>query len=171
MLIFLIGYMGCGKSTIGRKLSARLGWDLVDTDHLIEQRAGVSVGEIFDKYGEDRFRDMERGVVEDLIARGGDCIVSTGGGLPMWGDNMELMNGAGRTIYLCRTAENIASRLSANGRARRPKLRGLTDDELVEFMSKGIAMRDATYRKAQMVVDAVPLSDSRILDIIEKSII
>ncbi len=120
MLIFLIGYMGCGKSTIGRKLSKRLKWTLIDTDTKIEQREGVSIGEIFDREGELRFREMERECVEELVQDGRDVIVSTGGGLPIWADNMELLNRVGETIYISRTAENIASRLSVAGREKRP---------------------------------------------------
>ncbi len=164
MLIFLVGYMGCGKSTIGRKLSSRLGWRLVDTDHWIEQKAGMTISEIFERHGEEYFRELERKSLEVVIECGEPCIVSTGGGLPTWRDNMELMSGAGVTIYLQRTAENIASRLSANGRAKRPKLRGLSDDELVAYMAENIELRDPFYRRASLTIEAVPLGDGRILD-------
>ncbi len=166
MLIFLIGYMGCGKSTIGRKLSSRLKCDLVDTDHMIEERAGMSISEIFAVHGEEYFRELEYETLMELIENDKSCIVSTGGGLPLWGDNMEVMNASGCTVYIRRTAENIASRLSPHGRAKRPKLRGLSDEELVAFMSKNIAERDNVYRKANHIIDAVPLPDSAILDTI-----
>ncbi len=162
MLIFLIGYMGCGKSTIGRKLSSKLEWDLVDTDRMIETMEGCSVAEIFDQHGEEYFRGMERKVLRLLIEDGRNLIVSTGGGLPMWGDNMDVMNSAGETVYLYRSAENIASRLSPRGREKRPKLRGLNDEELVAYMSENIALRDATYRGAKLTIDAVPLADKEI---------
>ncbi len=166
MLIFLIGYMGCGKSTIGRKLNQCLGWELVDTDKLIEQNEGCTVAQLFDTKGEEHFRELERGVVDSLSKQSHDCIVSTGGGLPIWGDNMELLNGVGETVYLNRTAENIASRLSPNGRYKRPKLRGLNDEELVAFMSKNISQREPIYKKAKLIIDAVPLVDDDILEII-----
>ncbi len=167
MLLFLIGYMGCGKSTIGRKLSKRLRWRLVDTDAEIEQREGATISEIFATRGEDAFRLMERECVERLAAEGENVIVSTGGGLPIWGDNMAMLNSLGETIYIARTAENIASRLSPGGRERRPKLRGLSDEELVEFMSTNIAQRDPKYREAKLVIEAVPMNDTEILDAIE----
>ncbi len=166
MLIFLIGYMGCGKRTIGRKLSARLGCELVDTDHLIEEHAGVTISDIFATKGEEAFREMERAVLLELITEDRSCIVSTGGGLPLWGDNMDLMNGAGCTVYIRRSAENIASRLSMRGREKRPKLRGLNDEELVAFMSKNIAERDGVYSRANHIIEAVPMGDGQILDII-----
>ncbi|MFR9603589.1 MAG: shikimate kinase, partial [Rikenellaceae bacterium] len=89
-----------------------------------------------------------------------------GGGLPVWGDNMTLLNGVGVTVYLKRTAENIASRLSANGRYKRPKLRGLNDEELVAYMSENITLREPIYKCAKLVIEAVPLSDDEILDTI-----
>ncbi len=159
--------MGCGKSTIGRKLNQRLGdWQLLDTDKMIEQSEGATIAEIFESRGEDYFRELERAVVLNLASQDQNCIVSTGGGLPIWRDNMELLNSVGETIYLDRTAENIASRLSANGRYKRPKLRGLNDEELVAFMKSNISQREPIYRRAKLVVDAVPLSDDEILDVI-----
>ncbi len=170
MLLFLIGYMGCGKSTIGRKLSSRLDWDLIDTDAMIERREGISIGEIFDTRGEEYFRGAEQSILTEIIERGRDCIVSTGGGLPMWGDNMSVMNSAGESIYIHRTAENIASRLSPRGRAKRPKIRGLSDEELVAYMSENIALRDPIYRQSSLIIEAVPLSDDQILDTIVEHI-
>lgn len=160
--------MGCGKSTIGRKLSSRLRCDLVDTDQLIEQQAGTTIAEIFSTKGEEYFRELESRTLASIVESGRDCIVSTGGGLPLWGDNMEVMNGAGCTVYLKRSARNIASRLSPHGRFKRPKLRGLSDDELVDFMTKGIAEREGIYSRANHVIDAVPLRDEQIVDEIAK---
>ncbi len=158
--------MGCGKSTIGRKLSARLKCDLVDTDHMIEERAGMTIADIFATKGEAYFRELESTTLAELIEKDNTCVVSTGGGLPMWGDNMEVMNGAGCTVYIRRTAENIASRLSPRGREKRPKLRGLNDEELVDFMAKGIAERDGIYSRANHIIEAVPMGDGQILDTI-----
>lgn len=170
MLIFLIGYMGCGKSTIGRKLSSRLGWELVDTDSLIERQEGRSVGEIFEESGEEYFRALEQSVVAQMSSDGCNRIISTGGGLPLWGDNMARMSAIGISIYISRTAENIASRLSPYGREKRPKLRGLNDEELVAFMAKNIEEREPVYRTADLVIEAVPLSDSEILNVITNHI-
>ncbi len=155
--------MGCGKSTIARKLVQRLGWKMVDTDQLIEQREECSVAEIFESKGEEYFRQCERSLVEELAQEKESCVVSTGGGLPIWGDNMECLNRVGVSVYISRTAENIASRLSPRGRHKRPKLRGLSDDELIEFMSAGIAQREPVYSKATLILEAVPLSDEDIV--------
>ena len=161
--LFLVGYMGCGKSTIGRKLSRALHLSFVDTDNCIEEREGATVFDIFHYEGEERFRAIEREVLEEVICREEASVVSTGGGLPAWGDNMERMNEVGRTVYLKRSAENIASRLSPYGRQKRPRLRGLNDEELVLFMRDDMAKRDPFYSRAVQVVACEGKSDEEII--------
>ena len=165
--LFLVGYMGCGKSTLGRKLARRLGVEYVDTDHEVEQAEGAAVYDIFQYAGEEYFRRAERAALERTIAAGA-AVVSTGGGLPTWSDNMARMNAVGCTVYLRRSAENIASRLSPFGRQKRPRLRGLNDEELVRFMREDMAHREAHYAAAQLVIDCDPLCDDEILDLILK---
>ena len=131
--LFLVGYMGCGKSTLGRKLARRLGVDFIDTDALVEEREGASVADVFRYEGEERFREAERRVLDEVIAAAPFAVVSTGGGLPTWRDNMPCMNAAGHTVYLRRSPERIACRLSPYGRRKRPRLQGLDDEQLVAF--------------------------------------
>jgi shikimate kinase len=161
--LFLVGYMGCGKSTIGRKLARTLHLEFVDTDHCIEEREGATVIDIFHYEGEERFRTIEREVLEEVITAERASVVSTGGGLPAWGDNMARMNEVGRTIYLKRSAENIASRLSPYGRQKRPRLRGLNDEELVIFMREDMAKRDPYYSQAVQVIACEGKSDEEII--------
>lgn len=161
--LFLVGYMGCGKSTIGRKLARALGYRFVDTDSLVEEREGATVYDIFRYEGEGRFRQIEREVLEEVIAEASDVVISTGGGLPAWGDNMTRMNEVGRTIYLKRSAENIASRLSPYGRQKRPRLRGLSDEELVAFMREDMARREPCYSQAVQVIACEGKSDDEII--------
>ena len=155
--LFLIGYMGCGKSTLGRRLARRLGAEFADTDALIERREGASVADVFRYEGEERFREVEREVLEQTLA-GTAAVVSTGGGLPVWRDNMARMNAAGFTVYLRREAEQIARRLR--------RLRGLDDAELVEFMSRDMAAREPFYAQAQLIVDCGELSDDEVVETI-----
>ena len=166
MVLYLTGYMGCGKSTIARKLSRRLNMRRVDTDAEVESREGLAVADIFDRHGEEYFRRAERRVLEAIAAERGDVIVATGGGLPLWGDNMDFMNRTGRTVYIRRTAEQIASRLSPYGRMKRPKLRGLNDEELVAFMREGIGRRSECYERSMLTVDGGEHADEEIVDII-----
>ena len=166
MKLFLIGYMGCGKSSLGKKLAKRADFEFVDMDSIIEQREGAPVADIFHYAGEEYFRKTERAVIEELGEAAGNYVISTGGGVPAWEDNMERMNTIGSTVYLRRTAQQIASRLSPHGRQKRPKLRGLNDEELVEFMTKNMAEREPFYSKATHIIECASYSDEEIIEII-----
>lgn len=168
--LFLVGYMGCGKSTLGRKLARRLGFAFVDTDALVEERAGASVADVFRYEGEQRFREAEREALERAIAASDNAVVSTGGGLPTWRDNMARLNDVGHTVFLRRSAEQIARRLSPYGRHKRPRLRGLDDAGLVAFMERDMAARDPFYSQAQLVVDCDDMSDDEVVDYILEQI-
>ena len=153
MILYLVGYMGCGKSTIAKRIAKQLNIRYIDTDAEVERREGAQIVDIFDYNGEEYFRQAERAVLESIADSGEDVVVATGGGAPAWGDNMEYMNRTGRTVYIRRTAEQIASRLSPYGRMKRPKLRGLNDEELVEFMRAGIESRRAVYEQSMLTAD------------------
>lgn len=168
MLLFLVGYMGSGKSSLGRKIARRLSVRYVDTDTEIEQREGASVADIFCYEGEEHFRRMEHDLIEECASSGEDAVVSTGGGLPVWHDNMELMNAAGTTVYIRRSPEQIISRLTPYGRQRRPKFRGLDDEELLAFMRGNMAEREPFYMRAHKVVDCNAMSDAETVESIVK---
>ena len=163
-LVFLIGYMGCGKSTLGRRLARRLGVPFVDTDSRVEEREGASVSDLFRYEGEQRFREIEREVLDAAIAEYPAAVISTGGGLPVWGDNMARMNAAGCTVYLRRSAENIAGRLSPYGRRKRPRLQGLNDEELVAFMTRDMASREPFYSRAKLILACDSLPDDELVE-------
>jgi shikimate kinase len=162
--LFLIGYMGCGKSSLGRKIAKASGMQFMDMDSIIEQREGASISDIFHYEGESYFRAAESALIEELGHSDGDMVISTGGGAPAWGENMELMNSLGTTVYLCRTAEQIASRLSPHGRQKRPKLRGLNDEELVAFMRENMAERHPFYAKAKHTLECAERSDAELIE-------
>ena len=149
MRLYLVGYMGCGKSTIGRKIARFAHLRFVDTDSMIEQREGATVADIITYRGEEYFRQVEHS-----------------GGLPIWGNNMELIGQLGLSIYLRRTPENIISRLSPYGRQKRPKFRGLNDEQLLAFMTSHMAEREPIYSQADVVIDCDKLSDNDIIDLI-----
>ena len=169
MILFLVGYAGSGKSTIARRIARRLGLRVVDTDKCVEEQVGASVADIFLYEGEEYFRRSERKVVEELTSDA-DLIVATGGGLPTWSDNMELLNRRGITIYLRRKPEQILSRLSAYGREKRPMFRGKNDEELLAFMYEQLAQREAYYAASKIVVDCATLSDDELVEYIVSKI-
>ena len=162
--LFLVGYMGCGKSTLARKVARRLGVEAIDTDRVVEEQEGASVFDIFRYEGEERFRQIEREALERIIADPRTAVVSTGGGLPVWRDNMARMNEVGTTVYLRRSAEQIARRLSPYGRQKRPRLRGLSDEELVAFMTRDIVEREPFYAQARHTFDCNALSDDEVAE-------
>lgn len=167
MTIFLIGYMGSGKSTLGKTLAGRLRASFADMDRAIEAQAGMSVAEIFAERGEAFFRQMER---EFLAAQGqseGLHIVATGGGAACQPGNMELMNRVGRSVYLKMSPAQLVGRLSAAGREKRPLIRGMNDAQLLDFIATNLAAREPFYEQAQLVIDCGGVSDEYIVRHIE----
>lgn len=171
MTLFLVGYAGSGKSSLGKRLARRLRLRFVDTDKWIELSEGATVADIFHYGGEEYFRRAERNAVESLYSEGENMIVATGGGLPTWGDNMEWLNGHGFTIYLRRSAEQILSRMSAYGRDKRPMFRGKSDEELLAFMQAQMAEREVYYSQAHLTVDCTPISDDEAVEVIVKELV
>lgn len=170
MTIFLVGYAGSGKSSMGRRLARSLELPFVDTDQRVEQSEGASIADIFYYQGEEYFRRAERCAIEDVVRNEGGSIVATGGGLPVYGDNMEWMTSQGVTIYLKRSAENILSRLTAYGREKRPMFRGKSDEELILFMREQMALREPYYMRADIVVDCSLKSDADAVEYIVKKL-
>lgn len=162
--------MGCGKSTLGRKLARTADMLFVDMDSTIEQREGATISDIFCYEGEAYFRQKERALIEELALSNENLIISTGGGAPTWEDNMQRMNSIGECFYLRRTAQQIASRLSPHGRQKRPKLRGLNDEELVAFMTENMAEREPFYAQARYCIDCEAKSDEEIVKLILETV-
>lgn len=144
--IFLIGYMGCGKSTLGRNVAAITGMQFIDLDTYIETRFHANVRQIFDERGEDGFRDIERRMLHE-VAEFEDVIIACGGGTPCFFDNMDYMNERGTTVLLNASLDRLFSRLK-RGRHKRPLLAGKNDDELRQFIIDGLAARHPFYSRA-----------------------
>lgn len=166
MLIFLVGYAGSGKSSMGRRLARRLGVPFVDTDQRVEASEGASVADIFHYQGEEYFRRLEREVIEQIVDESIHAVVSTGGGLPTWKDNMAWMNSRGVTVYLRRSAEQIIARMSPYGREKRPMFRGKSDAELLEFMRMQMTEREPFYAQAKLRVECDKMSDDTVVEYI-----
>lgn len=161
MVFFIVGYMGAGKSSVGREAAKRAGMRFVDMDREVEQIHGMPVAEIFDLDGERVFRKSEREVLEQLAAADDDLVVSCGGGTPCQGDNMSLMNEAGKTIYLKLSPAKLIKRLRP-GQTKRPILKGMDTDQMLALIERMLPEREPFYMRASMVIDCDALSDDSI---------
>lgn len=149
MPLFLIGFMGAGKTTLGHALEARLpGWRYIDLDELVERQAGMSVAKIFALYGEREFRKMERKALNEAACGNDRVIVGCGGGTPCHFDNMELMNSLGPTILLRASNATLLRRLS-EAQAQRPKLNGFSHAEIERYITETLKEREPWYSKAR----------------------
>ena len=120
--VFLIGYMGSGKSTIGRYVAKDMGWRFIDMDDYVERRLGCTISEFFAKHGEEAFRQAEAEALREL-AKEPKAIIATGGGAPCHFDNMEVMRAAGLTIYIKVEPGELAARLKG-AKTKRPIIAG-----------------------------------------------
>ena len=120
--VFLVGFMGTGKTTLGRLLADRLGWEFVDVDDVIEQAEGASIVRIFVEKGESYFREIERGVLAGVLARSGHAVIACGGGTFCIPENQALMERSGITVWLDRPFDRIWQRREELASAR-PLLR------------------------------------------------
>lgn len=160
--IFLIGFMGSGKTTVGKQLALLLHADFIDLDKLIEEKEQASISTIFERNGEQYFRERESFFLKSLAASG-DVVIATGGGTPCFFDNMEWMNDNGVTIYLKATPKLLSDRLRKE-RDHRPLLRGRSDEEVLDFIHQKLSEREKFYATAQVVVGAVSLTGKKLLD-------
>lgn len=155
--IILIGYMGAGKTTIGKALSKELGATFYDLDWYIESRMRKTVAQIFAEKGEEGFRKMEYNMLHE-VAEFENVIVSCGGGTPCFFDNMEYMNQQGQTVYLQASPEVLYGHLLM-GKSVRPLLLGKTREELLVFIKEQLKQREPYYSQARHILN-VDLMDN-----------
>jgi shikimate kinase len=167
--IFLIGYMGAGKSVVGRALSRRYGLTHIDLDWRIEQRFHQKISDMFATIGEDGFRRRERNMLHEVMAIE-DVVVSVGGGTPCFFDNIDQMNSSGTTIYLKCEVDTLVERIKLS-QGKRPIVADKTEAELHTFIAEHLSCRESFYAQAQYVVetDFLNLNDF-VLPFLEKLI-
>jgi shikimate kinase len=146
--IFLIGYMGAGKTAIGKRLSKKLNLQFIDMDTFIENRYRKKINELFAKKGEEYFREIERKTLQEIV-QFENVIVSTGGGTPCFFDNMEKMNRSGQTIYLKIPAEELAARLLRSN--HRPLIQSKNPEEIMQSIGNMLLKREFWYNQASVV--------------------
>lgn len=164
MNIYLVGYMGCGKSTLGKKLASLIKAPFYDLDALVEQQTGMSISEIFDTLGEKGFREIESQCLRN-IPGGIRTIISCGGGTPCYGDNMDYMNRSGLTVYIKIPAEIIASRLFYSEN-KRPLLPYQSREILKDHVARMMEQREQFYSRARLAVEGINLNPNDLLQFI-----
>jgi len=147
--IILLGYMGCGKSTIANKLSGMIAIPYVDLDEYIEKKANLTIKQIFENHGEIHFRKLENSCFIELLNTPGQTIIGLGGGTPCYANNHELLKREDvLSVYLKASVETLFSRLMSN-KNKRPLIAEKSDEEMKEFIAKHLFDRSFYYNQAQ----------------------
>jgi shikimate kinase len=162
MRIFFVGFPGCGKSTVGKKIASRLGYQFIDLDDYIEKRAETAIPEIFKNLGEDYFRKIESYSLKEISGMD-KVVVSTGGGTPCFNNNMELINSTGISIYLKMSSDTLVSRLS-NAEKERPLISGMQGEDLRRWVNTKLNEREFFYAQAHFKVKAKDLKTEELYD-------
>ena len=163
--IFLIGYMGCGKTTLGKPLARLLAMPFIDLDLYIERQCHMSAKEIFLTHGEAHFRMLERKALKEVAQSATSAVVACGGGTPLKANNMEMMNSVGITVWLRTSIDRIVSRLVLpEQRSKRPLLNDMSDDEIRNYVAQGLEARTPFYKQAQLQFDSTFLESEQEID-------
>lgn len=147
--LFLIGFMASGKSSLGSKIARQFHMDFLDLDDAISAREGQSINELFDNHGEEGFRKIESEVLQSVDLE--NKVIATGGGTPIFGDNMLYMKNNGAVAYLVVPTSIIIGRLRQNS-SERPLVKDLSDDELAVYVEKTLEQRKIIYSQADILI-------------------
>lgn len=172
MKIFLLGYMGSGKSYIGKQLAARINQRFIDFDEEIEKSENCSIREIFEKKGEIFFRKLERKVLEEIIVLNEDAVISLGGGTPCYGNNMELIKASKdvTSFYLKLNINTLTERLEAE-KDHRPMISHLeAKEKLEEFIRKHLFERGFYYNQSDYIIECNDISSEEIISKIQENL-
>ncbi|NOQ75200.1 MAG: AAA family ATPase [Crocinitomix sp.] len=164
--VFLIGFMGAGKSRLGKRLSKRMNYSFLDADQEIEKENDATIEQLFDLLGEEGFRTLETNWLQDLDAE--NTIISLGGGTPCFNDNMSLILEKGKSVYLQLEPKVLLDRLQ-NAKGIRPLIEPIKDDKeaLLTFIEEKLKDREDYYNMANYTTKAMSLSAKRLDDLIE----
>ncbi|MBT4344660.1 MAG: shikimate kinase [Flavobacteriales bacterium] len=158
-MIFIIGFMGVGKSTIGKQLALQMNVNFVDVDKEIELSEETSIAEIFNERGEEYFRKIESRIIRRLQP---NSIIACGGGLPCYNDNIKYINDKGVSIYLYADESNILKRIKKNI-ANRPLINDIKKKDLKSYVKSKVRERSDIYNKANFTINTNNKSETEIL--------
>ena len=148
-MLYLIGFMGVGKTTIGKQIAALNKVVFIDTDSQIEKETSKSIKEIFETDGEIAFRKLETDTIRSINRK---AIIACGGGLPAHNNNIEYLKHKGTVIYLKASTETLIKRLEKN-KNKRPLISNLTNVKRLEFIRKILKEREKTYKQADYTIE------------------
>lgn len=171
--VVLIGYMGAGKTTIGRVLARQMDYEFSDLDQYIEKQSGHSISEIFADKGEEWFRKTERDMLHE-VCRKRSAVIAVGGGTPCFFDNMEYMNRHATTVYLQASVDTLIAHIHISNRLHgnsRPLLQGKTDEEMRRYMTENLHTRAPYYNMAQHVMHIEVLNTEEQIEMTAKKIL
>ncbi len=165
--VFLIGYMGSGKSTMGRWLAEALHWSFIDLDQYIENKYHKTIPQIFEEEGESGFRDKEAICLKE-VCQFEDVVIGAGGGTPCFFDNMDVINQSGLSIYIKLTPQNVYDRLMTS-KNKRPLIEGKSGDELLGFIADKLIEREPYYHKAKIIADGANWSVNDFVQVVHSA--
>lgn len=149
--IFLIGFMGSGKSTVGKRLASGLGWSFIDIDREIEKKEGITIPDIFSEKGETFFREIESEMLRSVAGKD-NVVISAGGGTPCFGGNMDFMLENGLTVYLKLSPGQLYGRLLRES-SQRPLLKDIKKENLLVYIENKLAEREKCYNRAAIIYE------------------
>ena len=151
--LYLIGFMGSGKTSVGKKLAKKLNYKFIDLDNEIEKHINCSISDCFVKFGEDKFREIENQILKESF-KYSKTIISTGGGTPCFYNNISLINNNGFSIYLKADVKLLSHRL-INAKQTRPLIKNKSKEELDIYIKNLLSKRENFYNQAKLIIDAI----------------
>ena len=164
MIVVLLGYMGCGKSTVGQILAKKLELNFLDLDDYIEQKQQASISELFNSKGELFFRTLESEAVKHLCNHSDALVLALGGGTPCYSDTMQFLKEHSnvKTVFLNLSVKNLSERLIYE-KSKRPLIANLNDEAIPEFIAKHVFERSFYYNQAELIIQTDALSVDEIV--------
>ena len=153
-LIFICGFMGCGKTTQGKKLAKEMGYYFIDLDDYISNEYDNTITDLFQEVGEDEFRKIESISLQECINDNMKALIATGGGTPCFNNNMDLMKANGKVIYLKMEPEALYNRLF-NAKNERPLIKDKANEEMLLYIENLLKVREPFYSKADIITSGV----------------
>ncbi len=153
-LLFICGFMGCGKTTQGKKLAKEMGYYFIDLDDYISNQHDKTITDLFQEVGEDEFRKIESQALQECINDNLKALIATGGGTPCFNNNLQLMKANGKLIYLKMDSESLYNRLF-NAKQDRPLIKDKANEEMLLYIENLLKIRESFYNQADIITSGV----------------